>query len=98
MTFESSAWKRGIPAIALCLALAGCAGVYGPSATEREFGNSVRHVVESQKANPEASRDPDPNPVNYGDGARLEPVLEAYRTDVGTPSEVKRDVLINLSR
>jgi hypothetical protein len=67
------------------------------SQSEQDFGESVRHVVQAQKANPDASRNPDPNPIMHGDGARLEPVVEAYRTDTGSRESVERDILIDIS-
>jgi len=68
------------------------------SQSEQEFGDSVRHVVQAQKANPDASLNPDPNPIMHGDGARLEPVVEAYRTDTGSREGVERDILIDISK
>jgi hypothetical protein len=97
----NTAMTRYVPRAAVlafaALALGGCASDYGLSKSEREFGNSVRHVVQAQKAHPEKSENPDPNPVDRADGARLEPVLKAYRTDTGTPENVERDILIDVS-
>jgi type IV pilus biogenesis protein CpaD/CtpE len=80
--------------ILVALALGGCAT---QSESEKEFGQSVRHVVQAQKANPDASANPDPTPIMQGDGARLEPVLDAYRTDTGARENVERDILIDIS-
>ena len=88
---------QSVGAALLALAAAGCASDYGESRSEREFGNSVRQVVQAQKENPEKSENPDPNPVDHADGARLEPVLKTYRTDTGTPEKVERDILIDVS-
>jgi hypothetical protein len=88
---------QSVGAALLALAVAGCATEYGQSRSEREFGNSVRHVVQAQKANPDKSENPDPNPVDHADGARLEPVLKAYRTDTGAPEKVERDILLDVT-
>jgi len=87
-------------ALALAAALLSACALTGatPSATEEHFGESVRHMVEHQKANPEASRNPDPNPIMEGDGPRLESVLETYRSDTGQPAEVERDILIDIGQ
>lgn len=81
-------------AILVGLGVSACAS---QSQSEKNFGESVRHVVQAQKANPEASRNPDPNPIMHGDGARLEPVVDAYRTDTGSRESVERDILIDIS-
>jgi hypothetical protein len=88
---------QSLAAALVALTTAGCASDYGESRSEREFGNSVRHVVQAQKANPDRSENPDPNPVDHADGARMEPVLKAYRTDTGAPEKVERDILIDIS-
>ena len=98
MKFRTNQLVRAGTGILVAIAVSACATTeYSQSSTEKEFGNSVRHVVEAQKANPEASRNPDPNPIDQGDGARLEPVLEAYRTDTGAPSAIERPILIDVS-
>lgn len=71
----------------------GCSSTGGQTATERDFGNSVRHMVKAQTANPSPSTDP----VESGDGQRLEHALESYRTSVGKPESVKQDVVIDVA-
>jgi len=73
-------------------ALSGC-GAYGPTATELDYGNSVRHVVQSQTLNPPST---DTAPVDGGDGDRVRNALEVYRTDVAQPEDVKRDLIIGV--
>ena len=46
---------------------------------EEQFGEAVRHVVQAQKANPETSANPDPDPIDGTDSARVRAVLESYR-------------------
>lgn len=98
MNFRTNALARACAGVLVAVAVSACASTeYSESSAEEGLGSSVRHVVEAQKANPEASRNPDPNPINAGDGVRLEPVLEAYRTDTGARDNVERDILIDIS-
>jgi hypothetical protein len=89
-----------LPALLVGVALtaSGCAALgFGPSPTERDFGNSVRQMVQSQKANPAASLDPDPQALDVGDGPRLEGVLEGYRTTtVGERERVSQPIIIDV--
>lgn len=62
---------------------AGCASD-NRTATERDFGDSVRSMIADQTANPY----PAPPGEETGDGVRLENVLDAYRSDVGSRSSV----------
>jgi hypothetical protein len=66
----------------ILLVLAGTATLSACSAyprTEAEFGNSVRHMINSQAI---VNGPVDTAPVETGDGQRLNGVLEALRTDV----------------
>jgi hypothetical protein len=73
--------------IAMALtAIAGCSNV--ESAVEADFGNSVRHMIQAQTLNPQNSLLPDPEPVDSGNGERLNGVMEAYKTDVSTPPDL----------
>ncbi len=59
--------------------LAGLAACSAYPSTEADFGNSVEHMVRSQRM----PTDPvDAEPLETGDGQRIDAVLEAYRTDV----------------
>lgn len=58
-------------------ALAAVAGCSAYPETQADFGNSVRHMVSSQTVD---SGPVDPNPVETGDGQRLDGVLEGYRS------------------
>lgn len=72
-------------------ALAGCASE--TPRVDAEFGNSVRHMVEAQTLDPEASRNPPAEAPAVADGQRVETVLEGYRKDVSRGTEdVRRDV------
>jgi type IV pilus biogenesis protein CpaD/CtpE len=79
-------------ALAAGLALAGCAT--GPETVEKDFGNSVRHMMQVQTANPSAPVDG--NALDHGDGQRANSVMEAYRKDVGKPEEVKKEIILNM--
>ena len=64
------------------LALTVIAGLAACSAyprTEAEYGNSVEHMVRSQRM---PTGPVDTEPLETGDGQRIDAVLEAYRTDV----------------
>jgi hypothetical protein len=87
---------RGLAFVGLTMALGAC-NMWPSSTAEAEFGSSVRQTLESQKADP-VTGDPDLEAVDGVDGVRLQSVLETYRGDVGAPAEVKRDLIIDLSR
>jgi hypothetical protein len=61
-----------------------------PTATEQDFGASVRNMIELQTAQP--------GDTGLGlDGQKAEAVLDSYRQDVGKPKDVERDIIqINL--
>jgi hypothetical protein len=75
-------------------ATTGCSGA--KTATEADFGNSVRQMSQAQTLNPTTRSLPDPDPIDYGDGERLNNVMETYRQDVSKPETVKEDIVINL--
>jgi len=60
------------------------------TATERDFGNSVRSMIANQTANPEPAA-PD---SESGDGPRLEAVLESYRADAGSRHAIDREISV----
>jgi hypothetical protein len=78
---------------AAVLVSAGCESMNEKTATEEDFGNSVRHMVQAQTVNPSPSTDM----IQTGDGQRIENALESYRTDVGSPERVKDDIVIDVS-
>ena len=61
-----------------------------PTATEQNFGASVRNMIELQTTQPAETA--------LGlDGQKAEAVLESYRQDVAKPKDVERDIIqINL--
>jgi hypothetical protein len=83
--------------LVLVAATSACSGT-GPRNVERDYGNSVRQMVAGQTLDPATANNPDPNPVDSGDGDRLNNVLEAYRGDFSKPAEVGRDIQINVSK
>ena len=60
----------------LLISISGCET---KTATERDFGNSVRALVQGQTVDLTAAMVPDPNPIDSGDGERLSHVIETYR-------------------
>ena len=81
-------------ALFLLISSTGCST--GPTAVERDYGNSVRNMIQAQTLDPLAAAAPDPNPIDYGDGERVDHVLEAYRSDVSAPEDVSQDIIINV--
>jgi len=80
-------------ALSGCLfALAGCAT--GPTTVENDFGDSVRQMTQAQTANPAAPVDN--NPIDHGDGPRINATVEAYRKGVSDPKETRKDIVIGV--
>ena len=68
------------PAIAVSLLmLAACTS--DPQNVEADYGNSVRHMVEAQTANPSAPADS--AAIDHGDGTRVNAAVEVYRKPAG---------------
>jgi type IV pilus biogenesis protein CpaD/CtpE len=67
-----------------------------PTAVERNFGASVRNMIEAQTHDPSTLSSPSTQTIESGDGRRLEAVLDAYRTDVAKPDTVREDVVISV--
>lgn len=72
-------------------AIGGCETT--PTATEADYGNSVRSMVRNQTANPEPV---DALPADSGDGARAQNAIDVYRKDVAQPESVKKDLVIGV--
>ena len=68
------------------VAISGCETTTG---TQRDYGNSVGLMIQSQTADPNAAMLPDPNAIDHGDGQRLNTVIEAYREPGPPPTEVE---------
>jgi hypothetical protein len=85
-------------ALALAATLLGaCAALEPePTLTESHFGDSVRQMIEAQTYDPSTLSSPSTQPVEGGDGQRIENVLEAYRQDVAKPATADDDIVINL--
>jgi len=79
----------GLPVVAT---LAACA----PTATEENFGVSVRQMIEAQTFDPSTLTTPSTETIEDSDARRLENVLETYRTDVARPGAVSEDVIIDV--
>ena len=80
--------------LAAGLGLGGCAGV---SQTEADFRNSVENVIAKQQMAPTGTLGPN-EPIETGDGRRLENVNTVYQTRVGDPSPVVRQVEIQVEQ
>ncbi len=85
-------------ALALVATLLGACAALEPEPTllESHFGDSVRQMIEAQTYDPSTLSSPSTQPVEGGDGQRIQNVLEAYRTDVAKPESVDDDIVINV--
>ena len=73
--------------------LGGCAQ---PTQLERNFGASVRNMIEAQTFDPSTLTSPSTETVEGRDGQRLEAVLDVYRTDVAKPDAVQQDIVVGV--
>ena len=80
--------------LAAGLGLGGCAGV---SQTEADFRNSMENVIAKQQIPVTGTLGPN-EPIDSGDGRRLENVNTIYQTNVGDPSPVVRQVEIQVEQ
>lgn len=69
-----------------------------PTPTERDFGDSVRNMIEAQTYDPSTLASPSTETVDSSDGRRLEAVLDVYRTDVSGPDSVSDEIVINVGQ
>lgn len=82
--------SRLLTAMCVCAVTAGC--TTEPVNTEADFGNSVRTMIAAQRVEP-----PAPAKSSY-DGRQAEKVLQAYRSNVARPEELKTDVNVTPSK
>lgn len=76
-------------ASAAIFALTSISGCETTTGTERDYGNSVGLMIQSQTADPNAAMLPDPNAIDAGDGQRLNTVIEAYREPAPPPTQAE---------
>ena len=92
MRSKQMADKSRLSAILITLAaVGGCETT--PTATEADYGNSVRHMVQSQTLNPTPA---DSSPVDIGDGVRSQNAIDVYRKDVARPEQVNKDLILGV--
>ena len=60
------------------------------TATERDYGKSVQSMINEQTLNPMNAMLPDQQPVDHGNGERLNNAMEAYKSDVSTAPDLKQ--------
>jgi hypothetical protein len=75
----------------LALATSGCSTT-DPDSVDRDFGNSVRRMVEAQKYYPDWTG---AQPTGM-DGAKAQEVLAAYRRDVPKPKRVEQPINVTI--
>ena len=82
--------------IVLCgfsvLLTAGCAA----TATESDFGNSVRAMRAAQTNDPSTILNPDTTPVESTDGVRMEGALKSYREGTSSSTGTSRPLQISI--
>ncbi len=91
MTIKKDMMKYAAFGTAVLL-LAGCA----ETRTEREFGDSVRQVMNAQIADPHAAALPSSEAVTGGHAGRLEGVIEAHGSEVSNTEGVSKPVSIDV--
>ena len=68
-----------------------CAACETTSQTEDDFGNSVRNMVAKQSMDSKGPLAAD-EPLDSGDGRRLDYVNTVYQTSVGDPAPVVKQI------
>jgi type IV pilus biogenesis protein CpaD/CtpE len=83
-----------LAALIVLTTLGACA--HEPTALERNFGASVRNMIEAQTHDPSTLSSPSTETIEQSDGRRLESVLDVYRTDVAKPQAASEDIVISV--
>ena len=81
-------------AAASAAALTGC--TTEPTLTERNYGVSVRQMIEAQTYDPSTLTNPSTETVDSSDGQRAGNVLEGYRRGVTAPEAANQGVDITV--
>lgn len=96
-------WAKGklnvavVGAMALAVLISGCAST-DPVRVEEDFGESVRHMIQAQTANPNPPADPAASPSGGMDGKKSDAVIEAYRKHTSNPGNVERPITISIGK
>lgn len=69
-----------------------------PTATEQEFGSSVRQMIIAQTYDPSTLSNPPEGAIERTDGRMLENALESYRATVAEQSGVGDEITINVGQ
>lgn len=85
---------NALAALAMTALVTACANE--PTGTERNFGASVRNMIEAQTYDPSTLSAPSTETIEDTDGRRLEAVLDVYRSDVAKPEAVNDEIVINV--
>jgi type IV pilus biogenesis protein CpaD/CtpE len=73
-----------------------CGCTVEPTLTERNFGESVRQMIQAQTNDPSTLTNPSEETLDGSDGQRAEGVLETYRTDVYKPAPAGEPVVLSI--
>ena len=83
-----------IAPILAALLVAGCANQ--ETLTERNFGESVRNMIQAQTYDPSTLSNPSEEAIDETDGQMLEGALESYRSTTADPDTVGGDLVISV--
>ena len=89
-----TAFGSVVTALIVVSLTSGCATE--PTATEADFGNSVRQMIRAQTYNPDTLENPSREPVTGLDGEYAEAVVDAYKGDIAKPEQVRNEIQINV--
>ena len=87
---------RVLASVAAAVLFAGCASE--PTATERDFGNSVRQMITAQTYDKSTLSTPPEGAIENTDGQMLEGALETYRATVSDQSGLDSDIIISVGQ
>lgn len=85
-----------LASLSATLLLGACASE--PTATESDFGDSVRQMISAQTYDPGTLSEPPESAIDSTDGQMLEGALEAYRTTVSDQSNVGNEITISVGQ
>lgn len=67
-----------------------------PVYVEKDFGNSVRQMVEGQISDPEAAINPSPSASDLLDGVSAEESVAGYRKDAKRADNTQREIRLSI--
>ena len=80
---------------AVAVGFTGCAS---KTPTEASYGQAVREMISAQVADPTTLTNPSTAPVTGADPDMVNNAINAMRSEVAKPADVKRDIVVKLGR